>query len=80
MYGGMEPIRNRVVVPAPQVHGLAELVPWNRFLGSLKVIKIRAQILEKGKQIRMKQMPICMKRKLLELIASLHETGYQYSC
>jgi hypothetical protein len=32
-----EPSRNRVVVPARRLHSLTELVPWNRFLGSLKV-------------------------------------------
>jgi hypothetical protein len=27
------PGRNRVVVPARQLHRLAEWIPWNRFLG-----------------------------------------------
>jgi hypothetical protein len=37
---GLGPSKIRVVVPARQgytLHWLAELVPWNRFLGPLKV-------------------------------------------
>jgi hypothetical protein len=34
---GQEQSRNRIVVPATRPHSLAKLVPWNRFLGSLKV-------------------------------------------
>jgi hypothetical protein len=37
--GGQEPRRNRVFVTAHRIHRLAELVLWNRFLGSLKVLK-----------------------------------------
>jgi hypothetical protein len=35
LMGGQEPSRNRFVVPAR--HRLAESIPWNRFLGSIKV-------------------------------------------
>ncbi len=34
---GKEPSRNRFVVPAARLHRLAETLPWNRFLGSIKV-------------------------------------------
>jgi hypothetical protein len=31
IYGGQEPIRNRVLVPAARLYRLAESIPWNRF-------------------------------------------------
>ncbi len=42
--GGLEPSRNRAVVPARQAilaSGIDSFVsiPWNRFLGSIKVLK-----------------------------------------
>ncbi len=39
LVGARELSRNRVIVPArhARLHRLAELVPWNRFLGSIKV-------------------------------------------
>ncbi len=45
--------RNRVGIllsyrPA-RLHRLAEFIPWNRFLGSMNVLKIRAQKTKKGK-------------------------------
>jgi hypothetical protein len=48
--------RNRVVIslsyrPARR-HSLAELVPWNRFLGSLKVKKFGLSILYRGRAYR----------------------------
>jgi hypothetical protein len=41
--------RNRVVVYRPaRLHRLAELIPWNRFLGSSKVKKFRAGIFKES--------------------------------
>ncbi len=40
IYGSQEPRRNRIFVPARQAtYRLAEPIPWNRFLGPLKVQK-----------------------------------------
>ena len=37
IHGGQEPRRNSVIVPALQAtYRLAEMIPWNRFQGSLK--------------------------------------------
>ncbi len=45
IYEGQEPSRNRVLVPARQAtYRLAESIPWNRFLGSIEVLKYRLWI------------------------------------
>jgi hypothetical protein len=41
-----------------RLHRLAELIPWNRFLGSLKVKKFRLSL--KGKRIFKKQSALKM--------------------
>ncbi len=40
IYRDYEPSRNRVVVLTARLHRLAEAIPWNRFLGSFKVLKM----------------------------------------
>jgi hypothetical protein len=39
IYGGKEPSRNRLSYRPARLHRLAESIPWNRILGSLKVPK-----------------------------------------
>jgi hypothetical protein len=53
IYWGQEPSMNRVVVPAANLDRLAELIPWNRLLGFLKVLKydLRIQIWRSGKPV-----------------------------
>jgi hypothetical protein len=50
---GLEPSRKRVAYWSARLHSLAELVPWNRFSGSLKVKKYGPRIAN-GKKDRRK--------------------------